>query len=73
MLLSVLYGLLAVLVFYAYLVMLRKTNETMLGISVVVAVLLAIAWGDEPSLHTLGATFLVSGISVIVITRRVML
>ena len=29
MLLSVLYGLLALLIFYAYLVMLRKTDETM--------------------------------------------
>ena len=35
MLLSVLYGLLALLVFYAYLVALRKTDETMLGVTCV--------------------------------------
>ncbi len=73
MLLSVLYILLAVLVFYAYLVMLRKTDETMLGVTVVVAVLLAIAWSVEPTLRTLGATFLVSGGLVVMTTRRIML
>ena len=73
MLLSVLYGLLALLVFYAYLVALRKTDETMLGVAVVVAVLLAIAFDSAPNVRTLGASLLVSGVSVVVITRRVML
>ena len=73
MLLSVLYGLLALLIFYAYLVMLRKTDETMLGVTVVLAVLLALAWGVEPTLRTLGATFLASGVLVVMTTRRIML
>jgi hypothetical protein len=73
MLLSVLYMLLALLIFYAYLVMLRKTDETMLGVTVVLAVLLALAWGVEPTLRTLGATFLVSGVLVVMTTRRIML
>ena len=71
--LSLLLALLALLVFYAYLVALRKTNETMPGITLVVAVLLASAFADEPSPTTLGATLLVSGLFVVVTTRRIML
>lgn len=73
MLLSVLYGLLALLIFYAYLVMLRKTDETMLGVTVVLTALLAIAFDNEPTLRTLGATFLASGVLVVMTTRRIML
>jgi hypothetical protein len=73
MLLSVLYGLLALLVFYAYLVALRKTDETMLGVTVVVAVLLAIAFDSAPNVRTLGASLLVSGVFVVMTTRRIML
>lgn len=73
MLLSVLYMLLALLIFYAYLVMLRKTDETMLGVTVVLTALLAIAFDNEPTLRTLGATFLASGVLVVMTTRRIML
>lgn len=73
MLLSVLYMLLALLIFYAYLVMLRKTDETMLGVTIVLTVLMAIAFDNEPTLRTLGATFLASGVLVVMTTRRIML
>lgn len=73
MLLTLLLVLATLLVFYAYLVTVRKTDETMLGTSVVMAALLTVAFTDTPSLTTLGAALVVCGLFVVVTTRRIML